>query len=54
MTAWADSAKKIPKTLSSEEDWEIMGVMNDLYILVSQSSGAVVFAPMNWFWEGNG
>ncbi|MBQ9251912.1 MAG: SH3 domain-containing protein [Clostridia bacterium] len=54
LTAWADSAKKIPKTLSSEEDWEIMGVMNDLYILVSRSSGAVVYAPMDWFWEGNG
>ena len=54
VTAWADSAKKVPKLLSCGEEWEIIGVKDDLYILVSQSSGAVVYAPMDWFWEGNG
>ena len=52
--AWADSAKKTHKVLNRDETWEIMGVINDLYILVGQSSGSVVYAPMDWFWEGNG
>ena len=54
VTAWADSAKKTPKTIPRGEGWEIMGVMNDMYILVSKSSGCVIYAPMDWFWEGNG
>ena len=54
VTAWADSAKKTPKTISRGEGWEIMGVMNDMYILVSKSSGCVIYVPMDWFWEGNG
>lgn len=54
VTAWADSAKKTPKTIPRGEGWEIMGVMNDMYILVSKSSGCVIYVPMDWFWEGNG
>lgn len=54
VTAWADSAKKTPKMIPHNEEWEIMGSMNDMYILVSKSSGSVIFAPMEWFWEGNG
>ena len=54
VTAWADSAKKTPRTIPRGEGWEIMGVMNDMYILVSRTSGSVVYAPMDWFCEGNG
>ena len=54
VTAWADSAKKTPKTIPRGEGWEIMGVMNDMYILASKSSGCVIYVPMDWFWEGNG
>ena len=54
VTAWADSAKKTPRTIPRGEGWEIMGVMNDMYILVSKSSGCVIYVPMDWFWEGNG
>ena len=54
MTAWADYEKKTPRTLTQNETWEIMGVMDEMYILVSRDTGSVVYAPASWFWEGNG
>ncbi len=54
MTAWADGEKKTPMTLTQGETWEIMGVKDRLYILISRESGNVAYAPVDWFWEGNG
>ncbi len=33
------------------EGWEIMGIMNDKYILISRASGIVIYGPMDWFCE---
>ena len=49
MAAWADGAKKTPRMLTRDEAWEIMGVKDDLYILISRGGGTVVFAPAEWF-----
>ena len=54
LTVWLDGTKRTSQPLNRDEAWDIMGVLDGLYILVGQSTGSVIYAPMDWFWEGNG
>ena len=50
---WADPEKKHSAGPLKDHTWHIMGVLDDLYILFDDA-GSCVYAPMNWFWAGNG
>ena len=51
---WAERTKKTPMTMQSWEDWVIAGIADDLYILLDRTDGNLMYAPMDYFWEGNG
>ncbi len=52
--AWADRTRKTPKAFDfNGSSWKIAGIADDLYILLSDA-GDIAYAPMDWFWEGNG
>ena len=52
-TAWADRARKRAVEIGLDEEWTVVGLADDLYILLN-NAGDVVYAPQDWYWEGNG
>ncbi|MBQ9299381.1 MAG: SH3 domain-containing protein [Clostridia bacterium] len=51
---WAERTRKTPSTMPQSVDWVIIGVADDLYILLNRTDGNLMYAPMDYFWEGNG
>ena len=52
-TAWSDPEKTNHHGVLKDHTWHIMGVYEDLYILFDDN-GNCAYAPVDWFWEGNG
>ena len=52
-TAWSDPEKTNHHGILKDHTWHIMGVYEDLYILFDDN-GNCAYAPVDWFWEGNG
>ena len=52
-TAWSDPEKTNHHGVLKDHTWHIMGVYDDLYILFDDN-GNCAYAPVDWFWEGNG
>ena len=52
-TAWSDPEKTNHHGVLKDHTWHIMGVYKDLYILFDDN-GNCAYAPVDWFWEGNG
>ena len=52
-TAWTDRTRSRSIQIDPDEEWTIIGLADDLYILLS-NTGDVVYAPQDWYWEGNG
>ena len=50
---WTEPEKKNSCGLLKDHTWHIMGVFENLYILIDDE-GECAYAPMAWFWEGNG
>ena len=52
-TAWSDPEKTNHHGVLKDHTWHIMGVFEDQYILFDDN-GNCAYAPVDWFWEGNG
>lgn len=51
---WADRTQKKEKTIPKQDDWVVAGIADNLYILLDRTDGSLMYAPMDYFWEGNG
>ena len=51
--AWSDPEKTNHHGALKDHTWHIMGILEDQYILFDDE-GLCAYAPMAWFWEGNG
>ena len=52
-TAWSDPEKLNHHGILKDRTWDIMGVLEDQYILFDDD-GNCAYAPADWFWEENG
>lgn len=52
-TAWSDPEKTNHHGVLKDHTWHIMGVFENQYILFDDN-GNCAYAPVDWFWEGNG
>lgn len=52
LMGWTDRRRTTPAVIP--RDIRIIGIADDLYIVMDKSSGEILYASMDDFWEGNG
>ncbi|MBQ9197801.1 MAG: SH3 domain-containing protein, partial [Clostridia bacterium] len=51
---WMDRTRSKARIMPLRDDWAVVGIADDLYILLDRTDGSVMYASMDYFWEGNG
>lgn len=54
ISGWADRTRRQERTMDCGDDWHIVGIADDMYILLDYTDGSVMYARADDFWEGNG